>query len=42
MWEQMALLEAWQSQLPGLVGDFYELPTVKGLQGLLVDWQCDK
>jgi hypothetical protein len=28
------LLEAWQSRLPGLVGDFYSLPTVELLQGI--------
>jgi hypothetical protein len=29
------LLEAWQSRLPGLVGDFYSLPTVELLQGIV-------
>jgi hypothetical protein len=34
-WEQGALLEAWQSRWPGLVGDLYALPTVELLQGLV-------
>jgi hypothetical protein len=40
-WEQGALLEAWQSRLHGMVvGDFYELPTVKGSKELYQGWQC--
>jgi hypothetical protein len=33
------LLEAWQSRLPGLVGDFYSLPTVELLHELVVQQQ---
>jgi hypothetical protein len=33
-YEQDEFLETWQSHLPGIVGDFYEVPSTDLLEGI--------